>query len=277
MNEYTGHSLLNVIICRKINALEIKHVIQLQRGSSSQRPKNPVLCISTATTGKSLATPSQMRSCMPPRDTVPLISEELLSQPLSEKNPVGTGCFGTCYQMNYKDVFDVCVKKVSPKVSLDALKTEAATLIALNSEYVPHCFGVSLEKRGIVMSYIALAGKPVSLHELLVNKDPDVLSMATTSVVKQILVDITKGLQFIDHAGFLHNDLKSDNVALGSSFTRYVRAYIIDFGKACRTDSGKRYSLSPEKLSYTKGNTVILLLIFAMESLHSVRQQTFFH
>ena len=46
--------------------------------------------------------------------------------------------------MMYKDMFIVCVKKMAKDlVSLQALKSEAAVLFALNSgDSTPHCFGV---------------------------------------------------------------------------------------------------------------------------------------
>ena len=41
----------------------------------------------------------------------------------------------------------------------------------------------------------------------------------------------------------LHNDLKNDNVVLNQTVTGAC-AVIIDFGKACEINEGKRYSLS---------------------------------
>ena len=55
-----------------------------------------------------------------------------------------------------------------------------------------------------------------------------------------------------------HNDLKLDNIVLGNSITKPLRAYIVDFGKACRVSNGKTYTLSPEdKALYGREHTQI--------------------
>ena len=55
---------------------------------------------------------------------------------------------------------------------------------------------------------------------------------------------VCKGLQFIHGRGYLHNDVKLDNIVLGTTRTGELKPYIIDFGKARRIDGGKMYTLS---------------------------------
>ena len=158
---------------------------------------------------------------------------------------IGTGCFGSCMQFTYKDMFTVCMKQIHKSdVSLQAVRSEAAILFELNSsKCTPHCFGFCPERLGIVMSYINVAGKPVSLWSLLYeSKNVDI--PLSSSLCTNILKDVCSGLHFIHHKGFLHNDLKLDNIVIGSTLTQNMRPYIIDFGKACPIDNVKRYSLS---------------------------------
>ena len=78
----------------------------------------------------------------------------------------------------------------------------------------------------------------------------------TSHLAFQLLLDISKGLQFIHDSGILHNDLKLDNVVFGSSITKPLRAYIVDFGRACSVRNGKTYQLlSEEKALYKKEHT----------------------
>ena len=73
-----------------------------------------------------------------------------------------------------------------------------------------------------------------------------------------ILVGVCKGLQYIHTKGFVHNDLKLDNVVIGTTVSAVRVPFIIDFGKACRSDNGKRYSLTREqKELYKKEHTQI--------------------
>ena len=71
-----------------------------------------------------------------------------------------------------------------------------------------------------------------------------------------ILKQVTTGLNCM-HTKYqvIHNDIKSDNICLASSFTTAmcVQAVIVDFGKACNVTNGKSYKLSDiQKEQYKK-------------------------
>ena len=63
----------------------------------------------------------------------------------------------------------VCVKKMEKdKVSLQGVKSEAAILCALNTGgFTPHCFGVCLSLHAVVMSYVSVSSRPVTIFSLL--------------------------------------------------------------------------------------------------------------
>ena len=107
------------------------------------------------------------------------------------------------------------------------------------------------------MSYINVAGKTVSLWSLLY-ESKNVSVPLYKNLCTNILIDVCNGLRFIHGKGFLHNDLKLDNIVIGSTLTQKMRLYIIDFGKACPIDKDKRYSLTEEqKELYKKDHTHI--------------------
>lgn len=184
---------------------------------------------------------------------VPIIHHTCLSPTLGIVPTIGSGRFGSCTKMVYKDMFTVCVKSfpATGKIPLETILAEAAMLLSLNScVYTPHCFGVCKERRAIVMAYISLSGSPVTLHTLLTN--PPEGSLLTSTLGHQVLLDVSKGLHFIHNSGILHNDIKLDNIVIGDTVSTSVRAYIIDFGKACFVGRGKSYKLSPEEVSLYK-------------------------
>ncbi len=121
-------------------------------------------------------------------------------------------------------MYPVCVKMFQSSTSLEAMKSEAAILISVSSEYTPHCFGVCEEKRAIVMSRITLSGRSINLHTFL-NKPPDDISF-TPTLLLQALLDISNGLRFIHSNGILLNDIKLDNIVSGNSLTRTMKAYV---------------------------------------------------
>ena len=127
------------------------------------------------------------------------------------------------------------------------MKSEAAILCALNEgPYTPHCFGFCPANHSIIMMYIHVDNKPVTLQSLLV--DRTLLGVPLSKKLScDILVDLCSALEYIHTKGFLHNDLKLDNVVLGNTVSEKFRPFIIDFGKACQSDCGRKYSLSSEQ------------------------------
>lgn len=209
-------------------------------------------CISIAK-----ATPSFPVPCTQ-LQPAPLIEESLLRAAHETTTVVGQGCFGSCSKMIYKDMFVVCSKKINDSVSLSAIRSESAILFALNDgPYTPHCFGFCVSLRSIIMMYVHVDNQPVSLQSL-VNNQSLLGSTLSKAVFSDILVGVCKGLKYIHEKGFLHNDLKLDNVVLGNSISKMYLPYIIDFGKSCRIASGKRYTLTEEqKTLYKKEHTQI--------------------
>ncbi len=62
----------------------------------------------------------------------------------------------------------------------------------------------------------------------------------------------------IHDKGIVHNDLKLDNVAIGSCSSGLVKAYIIDLGKACQLECGRMYTLTEaEREKYKKDHSQI--------------------
>ena len=71
----------------------------------------------------------------------PLINESMLDDLPVENKVIGDGCFGSCTQMAYKDMFIVCAKRMEKeRVSIQALRSEAAILYSLKSGFTPHRF-----------------------------------------------------------------------------------------------------------------------------------------
>ena len=87
--------------------------------------------------------------------------------------------------MVFKNRFDVCVKKFDSVTSINAI---TSILTSLNTgDFTPHCFGISINMRALVMSYIVI----------------------------DCLLCLAKALEYIHSKKILHNDLKHDNIVLG--------------------------------------------------------------
>ncbi len=156
---------------------------------------------------------------------------------------VGSGRFGNCVHMILKGTFDVCVKTLSIDYSVEAVKVEAHLMCILNSgDFTPHFFGISQDRRAIIMSLILFEGQPLSLHSAL---ESGMHLEADRSLL--CLLRISHGLDYIHSKGILHNDLKLDNVVLCKCEEGFLKPYIIDLGKMCKVDSARKYFLSEEE------------------------------
>lgn len=97
-----------------------------------------------------------------------------------------------------------------------------------------------------MLQFHGIDGRCVTLHGAMQSVIGDQLDWI------KIFREIAEALDFMHKKGFLHNDLKSDNIVL-SQENNAIHPVIIDFGK-CRTITNpKRYSLvAKEQKKYRK-------------------------
>ena len=227
------------IFFRKFNESELKRLTSSAQKAPLPRPFNS-RTISLSRASPSVPTVSLSKA-------VPIIEASSLSLSGETKDQdIGHGRFSSCSKQVFRDSFVVCVKQLSPNVPLQAIKSEAAILRALNScEFIPYCFGVCPTNKAVVMEYLSVDDKPINLYSAL--KFDECGLTFNQGLAVQLSIDVCNGVQCMHGLGYLHNDLKLDNVVLGKSWSRPLKAYIVDFGKACKVDSGKRYTLSSEE------------------------------
>ena len=188
--------------------------------------------------------------------SVPLISADALKCFDSSK-AIGSGRFGSCYRMIFKDAFEVCVKRFDSLTSIDAIKAEAEIMVMLNTRgFTPHCFGICVDMHALIMMNITVQSLQISLYGALSSTISGFSLTAESS--KICIVNICNGLSFIHKMQILHNDLKLDNVVLGTSISGQLKVFIVDFGKACKAHRAKKYKLSEEeRATYLKEHTQV--------------------
>lgn len=160
--------------------------------------------------------------------------EYLLPHANSGQCIIGSGSYGTCELMNWRDI-PVCVK-TAHKSDLIDIKKEVAILCQLQqSLYVPILLGINLEAPPyyIVTKFHSIkADSSVTLQKALH------CSTIRKSRWGKILIHCAEGIKSIHSLGFLHNDLHQKNIIL-DKLNGHVRPVIVDFGKACKTGDGR--------------------------------------
>ena len=179
---------------------------------------------------------------------------------------LGSGTFGKCTKMILSGTA-VAVKTTTLKeYSYDCIMYEARVMVAVCRGHpnLPLFIGVYQDqphtKPLLVMKFYSVAGEPCTFHQYLRDQS-QCHSQKNMCDWVRILLGICNGLDAIHTKGFLHNDLKSDNIVLSDSlpmskYTPSLWPIIIDFGKARSMKFPKTYKLSEtEKTQYLRAYT----------------------
>lgn len=166
---------------------------------------------------------------------------------------IGNGVYGECKIKTYKRLGINVVEKQLKGGNIDMLYREAQYIQMFAHRCIPHLFGVKLDAKllALVMEFLGEGNKSMTVHKVLFS--PLYKSMKSSLCMKDwlsICYDIVDALNFIHNKGYLHCDVKTDNVII---FQR--KGYLIDFGKvnAIACSSAKKYEkhydhIAPEVL-----------------------------
>ena len=188
------------------------------------------------TRGRKLtATATSKRSNQPEVVTISAHELQVTTQQLGE------GCFGKCTVAIYKETYEVCMKSLKGGLTAEShLLQEARMLCKVSGHtHIPHCFGVCKSMMAVVMSLHTVEGKSLTLEGAM-HSNGNV--MEKESGIKY-LTQVATALSHVHNKGYLHNDVKGNNIVLGTTRLEDVQAYLTDFGKSCHQTEGKIYSL----------------------------------
>lgn len=177
---------------------------------------------------------------------------------------VGSGSYGLCYRARYRGINVVVKKMIHRDTERDKLRAkrevvhEAEVLTALGDhEGLPMLIGITTanEPFCLVTQFHGIIEQSVTLHQAANNK------IITPAECIHLFVKICSALEHVHSKGFLHNDIKSNNVVLDQTGPGQYNPVLIDFGKSTRPSAattvtvneksvhGKSY-LAPEVLKY---------------------------
>jgi len=119
--------------------------------------------------------------------------------------------------------------------SVSEIIKEAQIMQLLSHANIPTILGVQLEQKpfSIVLEFIGEQRSSSTVHELLQRKN----TLDERTWIK-ISFNVADALAHMHKKGFLHGDLKSNNIVVSNG-----KGYLIDFGKACAitSPSAKKY------------------------------------
>ena len=153
---------------------------------------------------------------------------------------VGSGSYGQCYRARYRGI-DVVVKKMIHRdTEEDKLRAkrevihEAEVLTALGDhDGLPMLIGITTANTPfcVLTQFHGVNERSVTLHQAAKNK------IITPTECVHLFVKICSALEHVHWKGFLHNDIKSNNVVLDQTVSEQYAPVLIDFGKSTRIRS----------------------------------------
>ena len=156
-------------------------------------------------------------------------SELLALDNASTMAPVGSGTYGDCILKKFERFGIIVLEKKVPTSDLTAVMNEAQCMNALTHPSIPHLLGVQIDKKpySLIMQFLGEGMESVTVHKLLHEDMGKHLSLSKNEWIS-ILHDIAQSHFHVHQKGFLHCDVKSNNVLVSGK-----KGYLIDFGKAC--------------------------------------------
>jgi serine/threonine protein kinase len=202
--------------------------------------------------------------------------DPLLISKFKENSFLGKGTFGTVDLSEFQG-YPVAVKHFKPRYSSkeDVIR-EATIMSKLSHKNLPYLFGVctKVAPYSLVSRFCGIEGQSVTVHDALAREDNSSLPWTT------LMEESCSALSYLHNAGYLHNDIKSDNLLLTKSSSNSeeesVHMILNDLGKATLVAEGKLYNLTPtDKEKYYKFHNHIAPEVIEGEAPQSIKSDTF--
>ena len=152
------------------------------------------------------------------------------------------------------------LEKQLPTSDLKAVINEAKRMNILTHPNIPQLLGVQVACKpySLIMEFIGEDNKSSTVHQLLQESSPQGSPLLIGEWIS-VCVDIVKAVTRMHSKGYLHCDLKTNNVLVWKK-----TGFVIDFGKVCLTTkpTARKYTkfyhyIAPEVL---RGKPVSLLV-----------------
>ena len=163
---------------------------------------------------------------------------------------VGGGSYGQCYRARYRGI-DVVVKKMIHRdTEEDKLRAkrevahEAEVLTALGDhDGLPMLIGITTANIPfcVVTQFHGVNERSLTLHQAAKNK------IITPMECVHLFLKICAALEHVHSKGFLHNDIKSNNVVVDQIGSEQYAPVLIDFGKSTRIRSAATITVNQKK------------------------------
>lgn len=183
-----------------------------------------------------------------PKTMVPELDRSLLSSP--DEVVLGEGTYGVTRLMYFHSNFPVAVKEFKMN-NIYEVKKEAGVICELQRQQhpnLPFVLGVCMKETPYLMvtQFYGKAKKSFPLNKA-VNR-----AIIEFENMRETFQQIVDAINFIHEAGWLHNDIKENNVLTHRATPREWKPAVIDFGKSRQLSNPKQYDLTEVQKEFYK-------------------------
>ena len=184
-----------------------------------------------------------------PKTTVPELDRSMLSAPDKNEVFLGEGTYGVTRFMHFNGNFPVAVKEFKMN-NLYEVKKEAGITSELQREHhpnLPYVLGVCVKEKPYLMvtQFYGKSKKSFPLNRAI---EYGIIEFDNIGKVFKQIVD---AINCLHEAGWLHNDIKENNVLMHKTPQEW-KPVVIDFGKCRSCSNPKRYELTEIQKTFYK-------------------------
>ena len=176
-----------------------------------------------------------------PKTTAPELDRALLSLINAQEIVLGEGTYGVTRLMYFNENFPVAVKEFKMS-NIYEVKKEAGVISELQQHHhanLPYVLGVCLKEKPYLMitQFYGKVNKSFPLNKAVYR------GIIEFDDVGKVFKQIVDAIHFVHESGWLHNDIKENNVLMHRASKKW-KPIVIDFGKCRLSSNPKRYDLS---------------------------------
>lgn len=224
---------------------------------------------------KSVASNKQV---YPPVEHIPnlrQIDRALLTK-LKQDSFLGKGAFGSVELCRFHG-YCVAVKEFSEHTKLQNVIEEATIMSKLSHYNLPYLFGICTcdLPYSLVSRFCGINGSSLTVQDAMGRKECSCFPWFS------IMLESADALDYLHNVGYLHNDIKGDNLLLTNDTSLpeehdNVHAVLNDFGKSTELTKGKIYNLTvTQKQKYYKCHSHIAPEVIEGSASQSTRSDIF--
>ena len=179
---------------------------------------------------------TQMKSLIPIPPSFNVTKKEIDTTLKTIIDDIGHGSFGTVSVCKFRGNTIAVKTYIDRNFSTSKINREALTLLNIKSHSsIPALYGICIEKRMLLMQFCGYHDRSITIWKLIKNG-----SKIDYNEWNIFFREIFGAIRHIHSSGYLHNDIKEDNVLIYKNDNNIRVPSLTDFSESCLITKSKK-------------------------------------